>query len=111
MNFKKISLGLAALIVAFGLVFSMSAFTEKKSTDLAYQYTGNDATGVVTPGNWTPIPYDENESACDAEGELVCIVQFNENEYSDITDFLGDYANAADVNDSDFTVRHKEPLN
>lgn len=111
MKTSKLFLGLAALVIAFGLVFSMSAFTVKKSADLAYQYTGNDASGVMTPGNWIPIPYDENESACDAEGELVCIVQFNENDYSDITDFLGDYANATDVNNSDFTVRHKEPLN
>lgn len=110
-HLKKMIFGLAALVIAFGLIFTASAFKNKKHTsDLAYQYDGDDDSGVMSPGSWTPVPYVENPTACEAEGELVCIVQFNETEFSDIADFLGNYANAAQVNASSYAVRHKEPV-
>lgn len=103
--------GLAALVLAFGLVFTVSAFKQKEPTNLAYQYTGDDDSGVMDPGNWDTIPYEPAPTECDAEGELVCIVQFNDEQFDDISDFLGNFADADAVNTSSYAKRHKEPVN
>lgn len=110
-NSKKILAGLAAFVFVCGLVFSTSAFTKKDPVNLAYQYTGIDESGVMTPANWTPITYNPSPTACDAEGELVCVVQFNDTQFDNITDFLSNYSSADNVNESVYAKRHKEPLN
>lgn len=111
-KYKNLVYGLAALVLAFGLVFSVSAFKSKKEiVNLAYQYTGDDETGVMNSGNWTAITYNPSPSECESVGDLVCVVQFNDEQYSNITDFLGAFADAAAINSSDFAKRHKEPIN
>jgi len=108
---NKLMYGFAALIVAFGLILGMSAFTPQKSTMLAYQYTGGDDKGVMILSNWTAIPYEENPSTCDAEGRLVCVVQFNGTDFNDISDFLDNHTDATEVNESRYVARYKEPIN
>lgn len=110
-NLKKMMFGLAALVMAFGLVFSVSAFTKKDPINLAYQYTGDDESNVMNAGSWTPITYNPSPTECDAEGDLVCVVQFRDDQFSDIEDFLSNYADADEVNLSTYAKRHKEPIN
>lgn len=111
MKTNKFFLGLAALILAFGLVFITSAFIQKDPTYLAYLYTGDDESGVMSTANWTPIPYNPTPTECDAEGNLVCVVQFEEAQFANITSFLSNYTDASEINESRFTVRHKEVVN
>ncbi|RWU10615.1 DUF6520 family protein [Pedobacter chitinilyticus] len=111
MKTNKFFFGLAALILAFGLVFITSAFIQKDPTYLAYQYTGDDESGVMSTANWTPITYNPTPTECDAEGELVCVVQFEDVQFANIASFLSNYSNAKEVNKSSFAKRHKEAVN
>lgn len=111
MKKNKILFGLAALVIAFGLVFTTSAFTKKDPVNLAYQYTGDDETGVMSSGNWTPITYNPTPTECESIGDLPCVVQFDDSQFDDIADFLSNYADADEVNSSVYTKRHKEPIN
>lgn len=108
MKKNKILFGLAALVIAFGLTFTTSAFTKKDPTYLAYQYTGDDDSGVMTPGNWTPITYNPTPTECESIGELPCVVQFEEAQFADINAFLGNFPDADAVNSSLYTKRHKD---
>lgn len=111
MKTNKLFFGLAALILAFGLVFITSAFIQKDPTYLAYQYIGDDESGVMSTANWTPITYNPTPTQCDAEGELVCVVQFEDVQFADIASFLSNYSDASKINESRFAVRHKEAVN
>ena len=77
-NLKKLTFGLVALVLAFGLVFSVSAFknlTIKKGTTVYFKY--NDSTFNETAyrniGNWQPIDHPE-EVGCDGETNI-CILR------------------------------------
>lgn len=111
MKTNKLFLGLAALILAFGLVFITSAFIQKDPTYLAYQYTGDDESGVMSTANWTPIPYNPTPTECESIGELPCVVQFEEAQFANIASFLSNYSDASEINESRFAVRHKEAVN
>ncbi len=108
---NKLMYSLAALVLVFGLIFGMSAFTPQKSTMLAYQYTGEDDEDVMNLSNWSAVPYEENPSTCDVEGRLVCIVQFKDTDFSNISDFLDNHTDATEVNKSPYVARYKEPIN
>ena len=74
-NLKKVVFGLVALIVAFGLVFTVSAFKAKKETRW-FIYTQSDhptnATDAKEPSNYTML--DANElPPCDGEQDLCAI--------------------------------------
>lgn len=89
MIFNKLSLGLVAL-VGFGLVATESAFTHKDPVLLKYRYTGSNASGTITPSNWNDISNETNPTGC-VGTEIPCIVQFYDNEYDDMTDFLASH--------------------
>jgi|GEM_PF-1900819 len=110
MKNRKLLFGLVAL-VGFGLFFTLNAFKDaKRGTDVAYQYTLDTSDGVKISGNWTPITYVSNPTECESEGELACIVQFNTDDYANISAFLSAHADADAVNNSMYTKRHKEPV-
>lgn len=70
MNLKKISLGLAALVIAFGLVFTASAFKNKeaKQTTLYWYKVSHD-----DPTNY-PDGYIKNDSDFYVEEEKPLVV-------------------------------------
>ncbi|MFN0293134.1 DUF6520 family protein [Pedobacter helvus] len=85
MKKNKILFGLAALVVAFGLVFSTSAF--KARVPVLYQYTSNssDEADILDIENWQPV--DENSPSCGTAGSLVCRFYFD-GDMSDLQDYL-----------------------
>jgi len=93
-NLKKMIFGLAALVVAFGLVFTASAFkSDAKSTqkaamywyEVSYDDPLNYPDGYIKSG--TPIfdhaEQDQVESPCDEGNDLDCLRGFD----SPITSF------------------------
>ncbi|RYG07237.1 MAG: hypothetical protein EOO07_27780, partial [Chitinophagaceae bacterium] len=68
MKRNKILFGLAALLVAFGLVFSMSAFT-KKVTLVKYQYTENTMDNLFDHTKWDDVTIAAPAS-CGDPGDL-----------------------------------------
>ena len=76
MNLKKFSLGLAALCLAFGLVFSLSAFkSSKQRTTTTFYYNGPipaDKDDVEDVNNWK---YDANSQNCGTpQDEQACTI-------------------------------------
>ncbi|MNK34408.1 hypothetical protein D3C87_529140 [compost metagenome] len=85
MKTSKLFLGLAALVIAFGLVFSMSAF--KVKAPVVYAYTSNShlAADIKDIDNWeVAVP---GSPSCAEEGNLVCRYEF-EGDMTDFQDFL-----------------------
>jgi len=77
--------GLAALLLAFGLVLGLSAF--KTKTPILYQYTSNSSNDadILDIQNWQPV--DENSPNCGTAGSLVCRFYFD-GDMSDFQDYL-----------------------
>lgn len=97
-NLKKSILGLGALIVVFGLVFSFVAFSPtNKIETLKYRYNGPDEAGLTTLTNWTNVSEEEEPEGCTPGTEIPCLVQFNDNEYDDIVDFYTTHDTAAEM--------------
>lgn len=84
-NFKNLTLGLAALCLAFGLVISTSAFTKKDP--ILYQYTSNSSADVdiLDIDNWEPV--DGGTPGCGTAGSLVCRFYF-EGDMNDFQNYL-----------------------
>lgn len=80
-NLKSLIFGLAALCLAFALVFSVSAF--KSNAVVLYQYTSNSSSeeDILDIENWQPV--DENSPSCGTAGSLVCRYSFD----GDMNDF------------------------
>lgn len=81
-NLKKLMFGLAALVMAFGLVFSVSAFKKKAdaplSTSSTFFYNGPlpaTQAEVEKPENWK---FDNDAAACDDEPEMACSITVND---------------------------------
>ncbi|RZK52062.1 MAG: hypothetical protein EOO87_16090 [Pedobacter sp.] len=76
-NLKKVSLGLAALVVAFGLVFSMSAFRNHQNkvikTSSYWQFTGDDITQVRDYTKYVKITNPEAPS-CEEGSDIPCVL-------------------------------------
>lgn len=107
----KLILPVFAIVLGLGIVFTQSAFKAKTPINLAYQYTGSTDEGVMEPSNWTPITYQPTPTECDELGDLVCIVQFTDEQFDNIADFLNNQTDAEAVNNSTYAKRHKEPIN
>ncbi len=81
-NLKKSILGLVALVMVFGLVFTVSAFKINQETSsrdtLVFQYTGTSFTEAdyEIASYWTPT---EDMSDCDGSGNI-CKLSIDENE-------------------------------
>lgn len=77
-NLKKLSFGLAALVMAFGLVFSVSAFKErnsaKKGAAVFFKYEGSSFNEAAyrNISNWKQTTAPEEES-CIGEQDI-CIL-------------------------------------
>lgn len=66
-NLKKLTFGLVALVMAFGLVFSVSAFKSKSSTKrtpVYFKYTGSNfnETAYRNISNWEQTTAPEEEA-------------------------------------------------
>ena len=77
-NLKKLMFGLAALVMAFGLVFSVSAFkkSDAKKEILRYQYKNSDDTDIGLVSSWdnlTEVPQQD----CEEGDDLPCIIEIN----------------------------------
>ncbi|MCJ0741852.1 hypothetical protein [Pedobacter montanisoli] len=97
-NLKKLLFGLATLLVVFGLVFMVSAFTSsKKTATLKYRYTGNDETGLHTASNWDDVSSQPSPEGCEPGDEIPCLVQFDSGEYTDIQDFINQNPSLTDM--------------
>lgn len=74
-KYKKLVYGFAALVLAFGLVFSMSAFKNKKETRW-FVYSASDhplnETQAKNPANYTMLGAEE-QPPCDGEQDLCAI--------------------------------------
>lgn len=79
MKKNKILFGLAALVIAFGLVFSLSAFKNKTSTKsfTYWQYEPGTMTGIRDASNYTPIAAP-NEQPCEEGDDLPCVLRVDE---------------------------------
>ncbi len=111
-NLKKLLFGVVAVVLAFGLVFSLSAFTleDKKIATLTYRYDGDDEAGLNVPGNWTNISQEEEPEGCEAGVEIPCLVQFDTTDYDDIADFLSENPTLQDMIDSDHIQSYKDEV-
>lgn len=80
MKISKILFGLAALVVAFGLVFTVSAFknkSTKKRANLTFYYNGPDYTtsNVTDHTNWV---YDPDDNLCSGTNGQACTIQVDD---------------------------------
>ena len=100
-NFKKLFLGLAALVIAFGLVVSVSAFKSKTTvkTYSYWRYDLNQETGALSGFNYTKIN-NPNAPGCDDVEEIPCVIRVDENitDQEELDDFLStNYSSDAEV--------------
>lgn len=111
-NLKSLIFGLAALCLAFGLVFSVSAFTTgtKKSSTLTYRYNGNDEGGLHTAGNWSDVSNQEEPEGCEPGEEIPCFVQFDSSEYANIQIFIDENPTLGDMIDSERIQTYKDEV-
>lgn len=77
---KRINLGLVALVLGFGLVFTQSAFKAQKSNreQFTFRYTGPSAmtkSQVENVANWT---YDSDNLSCPAGPAEACSILVDE---------------------------------
>jgi len=104
MNLKKISLGLAALIVAFGLVFSMSAFKQApvKKEILRYQYKNSDATDINQVTSWDDLNSLPQQD-CEEGEDLPCVIEINTSTspYNSLADYLSAHSTLGAIMASD----------
>ena len=107
-NLKKLAFGLVALCLAFGLVFSVSAFKSKKSATLKYRFIGINETDLTNPLKWQDVSSEPNPEACDAGIELPCLVQFDENDYNNIAAFYTAHDTAAEMFATSKVVSRKD---
>lgn len=102
-NLKKVVFGLVALIVAFGLVFTVSAF-KKKRASIYWQYNLNVETGARSGYNYSPIG-NPNSPGCDDGEEMPCVLQVDESidSQAKLDNYLStNFATEADVTASAF---------
>ena len=81
---KKLVYGFVALCLAFGLVFSMSAFkVQTLKTPVLYEYVSNSplSADIKDIANWEVA--DLQQPSCGEEGALVCRYEFD----GDMVDF------------------------
>lgn len=100
MKRNKLFVGLAALLVAFGVVFSMSAFKTNVKTPVVYEYTSNShlPADIKDIANWEVA--DLETPSCGEEGSLVCRYQF-EGDMTDFQNYLeAPTTIATDINDN-----------
>ena len=75
-NLKKMLFGLAALVLAFGLVFSVSAFTKSEKETRWFVYSASDhpltEAQAKNPANYTMLDAEE-QPPCDGEQDLCAI--------------------------------------
>lgn len=72
--------GLVALVLAFGLVFSVSAFKQisaKKKMYSYWRYNPNTEAGTLNGYNYIKID-DPQEPGCEDENEIPCIIQVDD---------------------------------
>ncbi|WAC39041.1 DUF6520 family protein [Pedobacter sp. SL55] len=111
MKKNKILFGLAALVVAFGLVFSMSAFrSNEKLATLKYRYTGNNEAGLHTASNWDDVSAQPNPEGCEPGEEIPCLVEFDTSEYTDLQDFIDQNPTLQDMIDSERVQSYKNEV-
>ncbi|MNK46502.1 hypothetical protein D3C87_652870 [compost metagenome] len=79
MKRNKILFGLAALVIAFGLIFTTSAFKSKTSTKsfTYWQYEPGTMTGIRDASNYTPIA-EPIEQPCESGEDLPCVLRVDE---------------------------------
>jgi len=108
MNFKKWSLGLAAL-VGFGLMITLNAFTNtnEKRAYSYWQYNLNAQAGSRVATNYTLIS-DPESPGCDDEPEVPCVIRVDQN--IDTPAELSTYLNTTYSNDAQVTTNafHKK---
>lgn len=100
MKRNKLFVGLAALVVAFGVVFSLSAFTTNVKTPVVYEYTSNShlPADIKDIANWEVA--DLESPSCGESGDLVCRFSF-EGDMTDLQNYLEDTTtDVADINDN-----------
>ncbi|WP_199119753.1 hypothetical protein [Pedobacter sp. ASV28] len=99
-NLKSLIFGLAALCLAFGLMFSVSAF--KKKTNVYWQYTKNNHTDIRDGYSYSQVTSPEAE-ACDPGNDLPCVLEVDASISSQA--LLDDYLRDTNIfqNDSDIT--------
>ncbi len=79
-NLKSLMFGLVALVLAFGLVFSVSAFKQisaKKKMYSYWRYNPNTEAGTLNGYNYIKID-DPQEPGCEDENEIPCIIQVDD---------------------------------
>jgi hypothetical protein len=75
-NLKKLMFGLLALVMVFGLVFSLSAFTQiKKGPTVYFKYKGTsfNETDYRSMSNWEPVA-EPGEVECGGDNNI-CILR------------------------------------
>ncbi|TKC10663.1 hypothetical protein FA048_10830 [Pedobacter polaris] len=89
MKNSKIVFPAIAIVLGLGIAFSSSAFKPSgKVNVLKYRYIGTNEAGLTTLSNWTDVSTEENPTPCEAGDEIPCLVQFQDNEYDNIADFI-----------------------
>ncbi|GAA4213197.1 hypothetical protein GCM10022289_45000 [Pedobacter jeongneungensis] len=87
---KKLNLGLAALVLGFGLIITQSAFT---SSTLGTLYHYKDANGPVDdPDSWEPVT-GEPTFSCSQEDVLPCTIEVT----GSLSDYLDNHPTAGDI--------------
>lgn len=84
-NLKKLTFGLVALVLAFGLVFSVSAFKDTTKKTALYWYKVSYDDPITYPDGYvkagTPLfdyaEMSEVESPCDEGSDLDCLRGFD----------------------------------
>lgn len=105
----KFLLPLFMLLLGIGLVFTQSAFkkTEKFST-LKFRYTGSDASGLHTVGNWQDVSTQPNPEGCDPGEEIPCLIEFDTSQWSSLSAYLSANSTLQDMVDSGAIQSYKD---
>lgn len=106
----KLILPALAIVLSLGIVFTTSAFSsaDQKIQTLKYRFIGTSESDLTNPTKWQNVSEESNPESCEVGTELPCLVQFNDNEYSDIADYYSTHDTAAEMFSSLKVVSRKD---
>ncbi|MDQ8005259.1 MAG: hypothetical protein REI64_10700 [Pedobacter sp.] len=102
-NLKSLMFGLVALVMVFGLVFTVSAFKAKsvKKTTIFWRYNPNDASDLRNEEAYS-IVANPGAASCDPGTDLPCVLEVDASidDETKLHDYLNDmilFPNDADI--------------
>lgn len=110
LNLRSITAIVAIAIASISYVL-MSFGTEEKvqSQTLKYRYNLSSAAGLENSSNWTDVSDQPNPTGCEQDQPLPCLVEFSDEDFSNLEEFLDEYDNHTAIMGSGY-VKATKPI-